>query len=278
MQTAILCAGKALYNAFLHPLRKFPGPLICRTTPFYRHYKFLSGDLLYAVKSLHDTYGPVVRVSPNELSFINPQAWKDIYLSGSVSDGSVELARYDRFYQFAGPNAPETLVSLNKAYHAQLRRQLAPAFSERTLRMQEPIMQEYVDLLLQKLGEQSKDGKQPVNLREWFNYYTFDMIGNLGFGSDFSGLKTSKYHPWVKAVTQHVKEYSFLQVLMYLGFQQLVHIIANSSLLKGKVLHEHLTRQKLESRMRQEKERPDLLDPLLRLEQPPVWLLALLFF
>ncbi|CAM1502201.1 Fc.00g041850.m01.CDS01 [Cosmosporella sp. VM-42] len=265
--TASICVGKVVYNVFFHPLRKFPGPLICRATPLYRHYKFLKGDLLYAVKSMHDTYGPVVRVTPNELSFISPESWKEIYLPLGGSKG--EMARYDRFYHFAGPNAPETLVTLDKGYHAMLRRALAPAFSENTLRKQEPIMQEYVDLLIQKLVEDSKNGTQVVNLREWFNYYTFDMIGNLGFGSDFNGLKNSEYHPWVKAVTKHVKEFSFLQVLMYLGFPSVVHFLANSSLLKGKVLHEHLTKQKLEARMRVEKDRPDLLDPLLRLKPQP---------
>ncbi|KAH8898888.1 cytochrome P450 monooxygenase [Thozetella sp. PMI_491] len=266
--TAIACVGIALYNAFLHPLRGFPGPLICRATPFYRHFKFLSGNLLFAVKSLHDVYGPIVRISPNELSFTSPQAWKDIYVPQEDSTGLGDMERYDRFYQFAGPTAPETLVTTSRTHHARLKRQLAPAFSERTLRSQEPIMQEYVDLLIRKLGEESRAGEQPVNLRDWFNFYTFDVIGNLGFGSDFSGLEGSEYHPWVKAVTKNVKEFSFLQVLMYMGFQRIVHLLANSSILKGKVLHEHLTRQKLEARMSQEKERPDLLDPLLKLKEP----------
>lgn len=272
MQTAIICAGNALYNVYFHPLRKFPGPIICRATGFYRHFKFLSGELPFVIKSLHDCYGPVVRIAPNELSFISPQAWKDIYLPLADSKGPGEMVKYDGFYRFTGPKAPDTILTLNMTDHAQLRRQIGPAFSERTLRMQESAVQQYVDLLIRKLGEESKHGKIPLNLREWFNYYAFDVIGNLGFGSDFSGLEHSKYHPWVRAVTQNVKEYSFLQVLMYLKFQWLVHLIANSSLLRGKILHEHLTRQKLESRMEQDERRPDLIDPFLRLEKPLVWL------
>lgn len=263
--------GAVVYNVYFHPLRSFPGPLVCRATPFYRHYKFLSGDLIFAMKTLHDTYGPVVRITPNELSFVSPEAWKDIYMPLPGSSGGGDMSRYDRFYQFAGPTAPETLVSLNRGYHAHLKRQMAPAFSERALRMQEPILREYVDLLVQRLGEEAGEGGQPVNLREWFNYYTFDVIGNLGFGSDFAGLESARYHPWVKAVSQNVKEFSYLQVLMYLGFQQVVHMIANSSLLKGKLLHEDLTKKKLEARLQQEKERPDLLDPFLKLKEPLVW-------
>ncbi|KAI8712146.1 hypothetical protein NCS52_01312100 [Fusarium sp. LHS14.1] len=266
--TALFCVGNVLYNIFLHPLRNFPGPLVCRASPFFRHYKFLTGDLLYATKALHDTYGPVVRITPNELSFISPEAWKDIYVPHGGSARLGDMARYPRFYQWAGENSPETLVSLNRPYHDSMKRQLAPAFSERALRFQEPIMHHYVDLLIRKLHEDSQNGQHPVNLREWFNYYTFDMIGNLGFGSDFAGLTTEKYHPWVKAVSQNVVEFSFMQVLMYLGFSRLVHALANSSVLKGKVLHEHLTREKVEARLRQEQPRPDLIQPLLDRKEP----------
>lgn len=259
-----------MYNLFFHPLRHFPGPLIARASPFYRHYKFVRGELVYKCKDLHDKYGPVVRVSPNELSFISAQAWKDIYLPQAGPNGMRDMARYDRFYQFAGPDAPETIVTLDRKYHASLKRTLAPAFSERALRLQEPIMQGYLDLLIQRLMEESKNGELPVNLRDWLNYLTFDVIGNLGFGSDFGGLKDSTYHPWVRAITTNVKEFSCLQVLMYLGFQRLVHILANSSLLKGKVLHENLTREKIVARLKVEKERPDFLDPLINRKDPLV--------
>ena len=60
--------------------------------------------------------------------------------------------------------------------------------------MQDSVVQQYVELLIRNLGEESKHGKEPFNLREWFNYYAFDVIGNLGFGSDFSGLEHSKHH------------------------------------------------------------------------------------
>lgn len=262
--------GTVLYNVWFHPLRNFPGPLLCRATPFYRHYKFARGELIFAMKSLHDAYGPVVRIAPNELSFINPEAWKDIYMPLPGSVGGGDMSRYDRFYQFAGPNAPETIVSLDREYHARLKRQLAPAFSERALRMHEPTIQHYVDLLVRKLREETQDERKPIDLRAWFNYYTFDLIGNLGLGSDFAGLENSQYHPWVKAVSQNVKEFSILQVFMYLGFQQVVHMIANSSLLKGKLLHEGLTREKLEARLAHKEPRPDLLEPFLTLKDRPV--------
>ncbi|EXK26433.1 hypothetical protein FOXG_17420 [Fusarium oxysporum f. sp. lycopersici 4287] len=265
--TTVLCIGYVVYNIFLHPLRNFPGPLLCRASPLYRHYKFLRGDLLFETQRLHEQYGPVVRIRPNELSFIDPEAWRDIYVAHGGSARLGDMARYDRFYQWAGPSAPETFVSLNRPYHDSMKRQLAPAFSERSLQFQEPIIQGYTDTLIRKLTEVSKDGN-PVNLREWFNYYTFDIIGNLGFGSDFGGLESEQYHPWVKAVSQNVREFAFMQVLMYLGLQRIVHVLSGSSLLRGKILHEHLTREKVEARIKVEKPRLDIFQPLLDRKPP----------
>jgi hypothetical protein len=39
----------------------------------------IRGDLLYKVAKLHEKYGAVVRLTPNELSYINEDAWNDIY-------------------------------------------------------------------------------------------------------------------------------------------------------------------------------------------------------
>jgi hypothetical protein len=158
-----------------------------------------------------------------------------------------------------------------------MKRQLSPAFSERSLQFQEPIIQGYTDTLIRKLTEASKDGK-PVNLREWFNHYTFDIIGNLGFGSDFGGLESEQYHPWVKAVSQNVREFAIMQVLMYLGLQRIVHVLSGSSLLRGKILHEHLTREKVEARIKVEKPRLDIFQPLLDRKPPLVCLSPFLSF
>jgi hypothetical protein len=41
--------------------------------------KAFQGVLPYEVKSLHDKYGPVVRIAPEELSYNCAEAWQDIY-------------------------------------------------------------------------------------------------------------------------------------------------------------------------------------------------------
>ena len=87
----------ALLNLTKHPLSCFPGPHLwaCSRVPYVLSLQ--NGTLPIKIKALHDIYGPVVRVAPNELSFITPEAWKDIYC-----DKPHTLDRSDIFYGLTG--------------------------------------------------------------------------------------------------------------------------------------------------------------------------------
>ena len=85
-----------------------------------------------------------------------------------------------------------------------MRRILAFAFSEKTLREQEPILRNYVDLIIQKLREESQGGKL-VDIVNWYNYTTFDIIGDLCFGESFHNLDNKGEHAWISGVLKAVK-------------------------------------------------------------------------
>jgi len=71
--------------------------------------------------------------------------------------------------------------------HAEMRRMLSHAFSTKALMEQEDIIRGYGDLLIKRLGqryagkERGPDGEY-CNLVNWYNYTTFDIIGDLAFG------------------------------------------------------------------------------------------------
>ncbi|KAM3420752.1 hypothetical protein BST61_g4000 [Cercospora zeina] len=68
-----------IYNLFFHPLRKYPGPVACRASTLPAIRQTVRGNYLYWLNELHLQYGEVVRVTPNELSFTGPNAYRDIY-------------------------------------------------------------------------------------------------------------------------------------------------------------------------------------------------------
>lgn len=76
---AILLGLRIVYCIFLHPLRRVPGPFAAKFTQFWRVRKYAQGHWHEDVVNLHRHYGPVVRVSPNEVSFVDQEALVKIY-------------------------------------------------------------------------------------------------------------------------------------------------------------------------------------------------------
>lgn len=75
----LLVCARGFYNVFLHPLRRYPGPLLYRASFLPLMLKHCHGDSTRHIQNLHKRYGPVVRVEPNLLSFADSQSWQDIY-------------------------------------------------------------------------------------------------------------------------------------------------------------------------------------------------------
>ncbi len=65
----VLEFGRSIYNVFFHPLRKFPGPLLAAVTPWWKTYEEVGkGTSLYhKLVDLHAIYGPIIRISPDEV-------------------------------------------------------------------------------------------------------------------------------------------------------------------------------------------------------------------
>ncbi|KAL6808131.1 cytochrome P450 [Trichoderma camerunense] len=246
--------GLFLYRLFLHPLRSFPGPVTHRISRLPRILHTIRGDLAFHVADLHARYGSVVRLSPNELAFCEPRAWKDIY-------GHQDRVKPASFYH-AFPDTPTTLINAKREEHAALRRCLGVGFSDRNMRAQEPIIGSYVDLLVRRLGENASKG--PLNMREWLNWATFDIIGDLGFGSSFGCLEGSSYNPWVALIAQMTMLNTFIIEAAMLGFRPVIQWILRSGFHKKRDEHRLLVKNKFLQRMELTVERADLIEGLLK--------------
>ena len=141
---------------------------------------------------------------------------------------------------------------------------MANAFSDRSMRAQEPIFRYYVDLLIQRLAEISDNGKARVDMKAWINYTTFDAIGNLGFGSDFGCLDNSRTHPWVSAITANLKDSALMPIALQLMSPACVYLLGKSGFFNGLMEHMKYSKEKVLSRMEMKVERPDFLEGLLK--------------
>jgi hypothetical protein len=64
---------------FFHPLAAYPGPLLYRGSEIPRLIQEWRGNTVHKWSELHNKYGAVVRIAPDQLSYIGLNAWKDIY-------------------------------------------------------------------------------------------------------------------------------------------------------------------------------------------------------
>lgn len=142
---------------------------------------WLGGDYPREVKRLHDKYGSVVRTGPNQLSYSSASSWKDIY--GHV--GGRKPFMKSGFYT---DDRDSNIVSERDPHrHGVMRRTLSHGFSAKALTEQEDLVQEYVDKLISQINIHAT-GEKGTNMVQWYNFTTFDIIGDLAFGDPFGCL------------------------------------------------------------------------------------------
>ncbi|KAF2661029.1 cytochrome P450 [Lophiostoma macrostomum CBS 122681] len=191
-----------------HPLYKFPGPRLAAWTNLPYSYWFLTGRQPFVMLALHEKYGPVVRTSPNELSFNTAASWKDIY---GHRPGHGTFTKSD-FYDGASfvDRARSVINTKDPAEHGRMRRYLSHAFSERALRGQEQLIAEVVDLFIVKLGDYGKS-ENGTDLHRWLNMMAFDLTGSLAFGESFDALQNGGAHPSVEFILKAVRHIARLE-------------------------------------------------------------------
>lgn len=257
----MLSCGYIVYNVYLHPLSAYPGPFWSAATHIPRVRVLLSGQLSYHVLELHEKYGDVVRIGPNELSYNNANAWKDIY---GFKQGQTQLPKDPNFYT-APPGGAHSIITADTAGHTRMRRLVAHAFSEKALREQEPLMKGYIDLFIQRLRENCDNGKNKFDIVSWYNWTTFDLIGDLMFGEPFDCLADMNYHPWVRILFESIKAATiFSTTSLFPGAQTVIMALAPKKLIETRDYHQGLTVQKVKTRLDRVTDRADFMTYILR--------------
>ncbi|KAF8851249.1 cytochrome P450 [Acephala macrosclerotiorum] len=198
----VYLAGLAIYRLTLHPLAKYPGPFFAKITDWYSVYQAYSGDRHLSFAYNHEKYGPVFRYGPNSLSFNTNTALKSIY-------GGKPNVEKSQFYSVFPPKKELFSIhsAIDKVAHGRKRRVLSHAFSETAMKSMEKYILENVRILCNKLGhhpamkEKSKGEWGPaLNMADWCNYLTFDVMGELAFGKTFNMLENDEERDVIKLV------------------------------------------------------------------------------
>jgi len=190
-----------IYNIYFHPLAKFPGPKLAVISNIFYARTVVSGNSVKIMTALHEKYGDVVRWSPDELSFSSAAAWKDIYLPQK----SREIFLKDpKFYVIDEKLRAKQIANiLDPEEHERARKVLSHAFSPKALLEQEDIVLKYANMLMIAIQEESRKG--PINFIDYYNWITFDVLGELAFSEAFGSVRNRKTDSWIATILQAIK-------------------------------------------------------------------------
>ncbi|KAL6933326.1 hypothetical protein ACO0R3_002430 [Hanseniaspora guilliermondii] len=124
----------AVYNYLIYPfflnslnLQKLPGPYHYKFSKFFIYNKMRKEQGMLHIHHLHEKYGPIVQVSPNEVSIIDRDTVKKIYLNDNYPKEFIKGSKtvngfYSQFGNFSNRNlfsTGDTKEHINKKKNLQ---------------------------------------------------------------------------------------------------------------------------------------------------------------
>ncbi|KAK2028120.1 cytochrome P450 [Colletotrichum zoysiae] len=194
-----------IYRLYLSPIAKFPGPKLAALTGLYEAYYDLvprgGGQFPLAIKRMHDVYGPIVRINPDELHIDDPDFYDTLYPTSKPYD---KLQRIEN--RFGIPGA--TFATARHELHKMRRAAIGPFFAKSKVREQAGDIQELMNTISRRLAAEYAGTDRVLNLHDVWRCFAADNIMDLVFGSPLDlHLSPDFRAPFTRAISR-VAEYS----------------------------------------------------------------------
>jgi cytochrome P450 len=182
-------AGLYVYRLTLHPLAKFPGSKLAAISLWYEFYYdgIQRGQYIFRIQKMHEKYGPIVRIAPDELHVNDPDFIPELYaVGGRKRDKSRRVMQLFGFTEAA-------ISTVEHDVHRIRRGAMSRMFSKDSVRRLEPIMQQNLEKLFSRMEEFKKSGK-PLGLLPLFSAFTNDLIAEYAFGISYNWLEAPEFN------------------------------------------------------------------------------------
>ncbi|KAJ5605341.1 cytochrome P450 [Penicillium lagena] len=197
--------GTCVYNVFFHPLKAIPGPFMAKISRWWIFGLEMRGNPHVEILDLHRKYGPMLRISPNEVSTNDPEASSIIY--GQTS--KFEKSKY--FYRAFEDQAPNIFTIRDRQQHAKDKSLISHAFSRANIIQHEGSIYDKGHYLMDRFTQSAKDG-QIIPLFPAFRCMTLDTISEFAFGKPAGALQLGDYKSAVfEAIDKATNSVPFFQ-------------------------------------------------------------------
>ncbi len=178
----------------LHPLHNVPGPLLARISVKWLSYHDLAGSRTATLHQVHEKYGKIIRIAPDELSFSDPAVIKEIYSQGTPLMKSP-------FYNGLNEGTPNLFDGIDRNAHKERRKLLGNAFARSTILGAEPLVAEQIEKFL---GWVEKREDTAMNVYAWYRMLSLDIVSSLLMGQAVGALESDTEHEYLSNLDNHL--------------------------------------------------------------------------
>ncbi|KAL8663690.1 MAG: hypothetical protein Q9202_003636 [Teloschistes flavicans] len=174
---------RVIHRIFFHPLARVPGPKLAAATLLYQTYYSFAGSrsrFYIQIAKLHRAYGPVVRISPDEVHLSDAENYDKIYHVGSKYSKDADF-----YGGFSNPNSMFTTPS--NELHRTHRGVLNNFFSRKSVLDLEDVVQEKVQILMEHVSKALASGTA-LDVHHGLRAVSIDVITDYAFGESYGLL------------------------------------------------------------------------------------------
>ncbi|OAA37673.1 Cytochrome P450 [Metarhizium rileyi] len=193
--TLLYLISLVVYRLYFHPLANVPGPKLAAATSWYEFYYDVVGRGVFCweIKRMHDKYGPIVRINPQEVHILDTSFYDEIY-----APASKKRDKYADYVVFLG--VPTGAFATCPHDHHRIRRKaLNLSFSKKAIYEIEDLIQAKVDLLCSRFRDIAQTDKV-VRLDAAFFALANDVITEYSFGECYDCLRKEDFQASFKGV------------------------------------------------------------------------------
>ncbi|TDZ40941.1 putative sterigmatocystin biosynthesis P450 monooxygenase STCB [Colletotrichum trifolii] len=176
------------------PLKHIPAPWYAKITDDVLRFYTVTGKRMYYIHSLHRRHGPVIRISPDEVSVADPDAYVAIHRMGSGFNKA-------GFYQgLVGKGKPGIFTMSDPKQHAARRKLFARAFTTSSIRTNcEALVREKVEVAVERLRAEAVYGNA-ADVHKWWTLMAIDIVAELSFGESFDMLQLGRKNHFIQVL------------------------------------------------------------------------------
>ncbi|KAK0333678.1 hypothetical protein LTR02_006903 [Friedmanniomyces endolithicus] len=157
------------YYKYASPLRSYPGPYLASGSRAWKVISVYRGKTETDHIKIHEQYGPIVRIAPNELSFASPNAAREVLAAGKG------FHKTDFYAVFPPPENPDIFTETREAVHSVKKRYASNPYSMATMHQNSKYIEETEKELARKLEGMCRSKDQYCNLGDYLHYYAFGL-------------------------------------------------------------------------------------------------------